>query len=295
MTVSSTTPNPDDSSPSGWLATLDLHLQQRDGRAVLARNRHSGPLRVQKLLQPASADEPAQLLLVHPPGGIAGGDQLRLQVQIDGPTRALITTPGATRWYRSLGARASQEVRLTIGAGAALEWLPQDTIVQEHALARSSLQIELAEQAAFLGWELVQLGQPLALRPWTQGHWTQHFELRRAGRLLLAERGHFTPADLSAHNPQRLASYSVMATLWATGGTLASDPAVLLSNCRAILETDQNTPAGISWLEPPTGCVVVRLLGHDAQLLRQRMSQLWSLLRPVVIGCPTRTPRIWAT
>lgn len=301
MDSTSTCSTPSDTSASasqpptgGWSALLQVHLQQRDGRTVLAHNRHQGPLRVQKLLQPGP-HAPAQLLLVHPPGGIAGGDELQLDLRIDGPARALVTTPGATRWYRSSGATALQQVRLQIGSSATLEWLPQDNIVQDHALAHSTLHIDLEGDAALLGWDVLQLGQPLVGRPFQQGQWLQDLQLRRDGRLLLAERCLYTPQLLQQAAPQQLAGHTVVGSLWANGGKLGQDPEPVLAACRDLLQHGSDVVAGVSWLEAPTACLCLRALAHDAQLLRDRLLQIWALLRPLVIGHPASIPRIWKT
>lgn len=255
-------------------------------------------MRVQKLLHP-QADEPAQLLLVHPPGGIAGGDRLQLDLELAAGVACLVSTPGATRWYRSTGPLASQCARVKADAGAKLEWLPQDAIVQNQADALQELEIDLAGDAAVLGWDLVQLGQPLAGRPWLQGRWRQRFELRREGRLLLADQAELTPADLHDSSPQILAGFPVFASLWASGGRLTTDAEAALEAARAavaaVAEPGMPVHCGLSWLGPPVECLVLRALAHDALALRQALIAVWSVLRPVVIGAPARLPRIWRT
>lgn len=289
---------PADGFPSraGWRAELQLGLAPRAGLTTLVHNRHDGPLRVQKLLHPAPG-APAQVLLVHPPGGIAGDDQLHLDIDLQPGAQALITTPGATRWYRNGGRTAHQQVDLRVASGATLEWLPQDTLVQNDAWADSRLHIDLQPGATLLGWELLQLGQPLVERPWRSGEWQQRFELRRGGRLLLAERARFQPMDLQAPAPQVLAGRSVLGTLWATGPGLVAETEVepVLAACRAQIERASQVCAGLSWLEPSTACLCIRALAHDAAAVRAVFLALWRVLRPVLIGQPAVLPRIWRT
>src|SRR6186997_1982361 len=111
-----------------WRAELALGYERRGPRTVLATRRHDGPLVVQKALYP-EGDAVCHGIIVHPPAGIAGGDELDLQARVGAGAQALLTTPGATKWYRSAGALASSHIRWTVDADAALEWLPQETIV----------------------------------------------------------------------------------------------------------------------------------------------------------------------
>src|SRR5512147_1863763 len=139
-----------------WSARLQLGFEQRAGRTVLAERRHDGPLVVQKPLYP-EGDAVCHAIVVHPPAGIAGGDELELHARAGDGAHALLTTPGAGKWYRSAGPWASQKLRFEV-AGA-LEWLPQETIVFEGALARLSTQVRLQGDARYLGWEILCLGR----------------------------------------------------------------------------------------------------------------------------------------
>jgi urease accessory protein len=87
-------------SPSGWQAELDLSFERREGETVLRRNQHRGPLQVQKALYPEGR-ETCHIAILHPPGGVAAGDRLYIRASLNERSRALLTTPGATKWYRS--------------------------------------------------------------------------------------------------------------------------------------------------------------------------------------------------
>src|SRR5262249_46992016 len=112
--------------PMSWHATLQLALQ-RDGARCVSHVRHEGPLRVLKTLYP-EGDAIAHRVTVHPPGGIVGGDRLDITLDLQAHAHAVLTTPGATRFYRSDGAPAAQQVRATLADGARLEWLPLETL-----------------------------------------------------------------------------------------------------------------------------------------------------------------------
>src|SRR5688572_29619963 len=116
-----------------WRAELELRYERRGARSVLASRRHDGPLVVQKPLYP-EGDAVCHTLVVHPPAGIAGGDELSLDVRAEDAAHALLTTPGAAKWYRSAGPWAHQQVKLSAGKGACIEWLPQEAILFDRSL-----------------------------------------------------------------------------------------------------------------------------------------------------------------
>ena len=129
-----------------WHARLEVGIARRGAASVAVHRRHSGPLRLQKALHPEGPSL-AHLLVVHPPAGIAGGDRLEIDIDVDVDANALVTTPGATKWYRSEGARAHQAVALTVARGACLEWLPQENIVFDGADVETSTTIDCARGA----------------------------------------------------------------------------------------------------------------------------------------------------
>ncbi len=113
-----------------WNASLTLAFARAGNRTVLARRSHSGPLVIQKILNPEGPDI-CHAVIVHPPGGIAGGDTLGVVITLEADAAVLVTTPAATKWYKSGGRESRQAVRLTLGRDAALEWLPQEAIVYD--------------------------------------------------------------------------------------------------------------------------------------------------------------------
>ena len=133
---------------ASWKASLSLGFRNIDRKTVLAERRSDGPLVVQKALYP-EGPERCHAIVVHPPGGIAGGDELALEVRTEREANALLTTPGAAKWYRSAGAWAKQ--RLQFEVEGSLEWLPRETIVFDGALADLRCDIALKEGARYIG------------------------------------------------------------------------------------------------------------------------------------------------
>ena len=158
-----------------WHAELKLDYTVSSGK-TLVHHTHSGPLRVLQSLYP-EGDTVCHNVLVHPPGGLVGGDTLDLSVRLHAGAQALITTPGATRFYRSEGAVARQSTRIELHERARLQWLPLETICYDACHGENRLEPTLAPSAEMLGWDITALGLPLANLPFTRGQMVQHLEV----------------------------------------------------------------------------------------------------------------------
>jgi urease accessory protein len=301
MSSPATVPRNDaaDARARPWQASLQLGFGLRAGHCRVLHNRHSGPLRLQKLLHP-QCREAAEALLLHPPGGIAGGDTLEIDLDIAEGARVLVTTPGAAKWYRTSGQSARQTTTLRVASGACLEWLPQESILFDGCDARQTLDIELHGDAGMIGWDIVQLGRTAAGESWRGGRWRQELKLRRDGRLLWIERADLTSDSVLRQARQGLAGMTMFGTLWASAPSL--DGSVLLERLRAALAGEcgrcvDATPvsAAATLLPHPRNLLLVRALADDAERLRALMESAWAVLRPCVIGLDAQRPRIWST
>lgn len=277
----------------GWAAALDLGFAHRAGRTVLARNAHHGPLRVQKALYP-EGEAVCQVLVLHPPSGIAGGDRLDIRIEAAAGSTAQLTTPGAGKWYRSAGRPAAQSVAISVAAGAALEWLPQETIVFDGAIGRLDTRIELAADAAFIGWEILCLGRHAAGERFRHGRLDLDLSIDRAGRPLWRERGGFDGGDPLLDSPVGWAGASVCATLLACAPGLAGQAAALLAACRALAPAD-GAAHGLTLLPNEGGLLVARYLGDSSEAARHWLAALWHEIRPACLGRAALPPRIWNT
>ncbi|VVD70464.1 urease accessory protein UreD [Pandoraea iniqua] len=281
------TPNP---STTGWHAALSLGFARTGERTVLATRRHQGPLVVQKSLHPEGPGI-CHAVIVHPPGGIAGGDSLDIDVRLEDRAHAVLTTPGATKWYKSQGRVGTQDIALTLGAGAKLDWLPLENIVFEQADAKQTIRVRLGENATVIGWDATLLGRQAAGEQWTQGQWRATFELRDAqDRLLWAEQAVLGADDAQRTGVTGLAGFPVFATLWAVGPACTREFAETLA---ADLPFQDDLRAGVTCL--PGNVLVLRVLGHDMETVRQLMIRHWLALRPIVHGVPAEPLRLWAT
>lgn len=287
-------PLPTGSSLTTWDARLHLRFAARNSpsgkRTVLIENRHEGPLRVQKALYP-EGEAVCQAIILHPPSGIAGGDQLTIHVTVDAEAEAQLTTPGAGKWYRSAGAEAAQRVHLSVAEGAMLEWLPQETLIFDGARAQMQTEIALAERSALLAWDILCLGRTAAGERLTQGHLQSGYRVHRNGKPLWIERGGVQGNDPLLFSPAGWAGQTVSATLMCTFPTLPQEGSALLAACRAVVPADQ-AQHGLTLLP---GMLIARYLGEHSEVARQWLARLWEILRPVCCGRPAVLPRIWNT
>jgi urease accessory protein len=261
---------------SAWRARLGLEFQREGRRTILGKRVAEGPLVVQKPLYP-EGEEVCHAIVVHPPGGIVGGDELALQVKADG--HALLTTPGAAKWYRSAGRWAKQELELDVRG--TLEWLPRETIVYDGALAELESEVRVAAGARYIGWEIVCLGRTGSGERFSRGSFRIHTRILRDEELLWLERGEIEGGGRLMRSPVGLADRSVFGTLVAIAPAF---DAALVSACRE--------HAAVTVLP---GLLLARYLGDSTEEAFQRFTRVWSLLRPAVAGRAAVLPRIWLT
>jgi urease accessory protein len=257
-----------------WKASLRLRFSFCDGKTTLAENASDGPLVVQKPLYPEGPGV-CHAIVVHPPGGIAGGDELELDVDAPAGAAALLTTPGAAKWYRSAGALAAQ--KLAFNVGGTLEWLPRETIAFRDANARLGCSVELSGQGVFIGWEVLCLGRRGSGERFDKGRLDIRNEIRRDGRLLFAERGRLEGGARLLESPVGLGGCSVYGTMLAVAPQL---PDV------------RDRTAAVTRLP---GVLIARYLGDSGEEALAAFTRVWAALRPALVNREAVEPRIWRT
>jgi urease accessory protein len=271
----------------GWNAHLSLKFGSSDGKTVLCDQRHSGPLLVQRPFYP-EGESVCHVYVLHPPGGVVGGDTLELDIGVRSQAHVLATTPTAGKFYRSAGPEARQTVNIAVQPGAALEWLPQETIIYDQVHARISTRIDLAADARFIGWDVLCLGLPASGAKFQRGMLRQTVEIWRDGELLLIERGQYDGESPILTARWGLAEYPVNGTFWCT-----TDNRHLVEVIRQQIpppQTDELWSA--TWMQ---GLLVCRYLGWDAFRAHRLFVQIWQVIRPDVFGREACPPRIWRT
>ena len=287
-------PEPTPAQVPTWQARLDLRFARREGEhtgTILAASRHEGPLRIQKALFP-EGPELCHAIVLHPPAGICGGDRLRIEVEVGAEAQALLTTPGAGKWYRSPAPRyplAEQIVDVKVRRGGTAEWLPQESIVFDAAQARMRTSIELEAGARYIGVETLCLGRRASGESFARGHLQLATDIRLAGKLLWRERGRIEGGSALLDSPIGLAGFSVCSTIIAAGVEVDAET---LAACRHATPTEAGAQYGVTAMP---NLFVGRYLGHSSEAARAWFVELWRALRPAFIGRDMVVPRIWNT
>ncbi|MDP2256009.1 MAG: urease accessory protein UreD [Polaromonas sp.] len=273
-----------------WNATLEIDYT-RHADKTLAHFRHSGPLRILQSLYP-EGEAICHNVIVHPPGGLVGGDTLDLKFTVGAGAHSLVTTPGATRFYRSQGKPALQRAHIALDAGARMEWLPLETIAYSGCLAENRLTLQLAPGAELLGWDITAFGLPAARQPFEQGHFSQHIEVPG----VWLERACIAATDtLLLNGPLGMAGHRCIASLFFVAGSKlerkrreqALDAARQVIEAHALCAT-----AGAT--SPDGQIVVVRVLSPMVAPAMDLLKQVWKTWRGHFWNQAAPSPRIWS-
>jgi urease accessory protein len=274
-----------------WQAQLELDYTLEQGRSV-ARFKHEGPLRILQSLYPQGPGI-CHNVLVHPPGGLVGGDTLDLRIRVGPSAHGLITTPGATRFYRSTGELAVQRMQIDLEPGARLEWLPLEALCFSGCKAENHLRMNLAPGAELIGWDVTALGLPQSEKPFASGRFLQHLEVPG----LWLERAQLDAADERLLNsPLGLAGRRCLATLFFISGRGIERQRRedWLEQTRACLATHRlSATAGVT--SPNEQMVVLRAVTPLVEPAMDLLRQIWSLWRGHAWQIEAPAPRIWST
>lgn len=273
-----------------WQARLQLNYRSEGGRSV-ARFEHEGPLRILQSLYP-EGDAVCHNVLVHPPGGLVGGDTLELSITAAEGSHGLVTTPGAARFYRSEGEPAVQHTRIRLEAHARLEWVPLEAIYYPGCLAENRVELDLAPGAELIGWDIAALGLPQALQPFHRGRVLQHLQLQGAW----LERGLIDAADTRLMDgPLGLAGHRCTAMLFlASGSELTRQRREqALDIAREVIQAHP-LAATAGATAPGPRVVAVRVLAPLVEPALDLLKAVRRAWRPALWSLPPTQPRGWA-
>lgn len=272
---------------NGWLGALKLDFAGQDERSYLAKRQHQGPLVIQKTLHPEGSDI-CHGIIVHPPGGVAGGDRLLLDVSLADKANVLLTTPGAGKWYKANQQTASQHINIVIAQNSCMEWLPQENILFDGARVNFSTAITLDSGAAYAGWDVVCLGRQARGESWQEGALRQVLSIRRNGKLIWNERTYLTPQSCIMQSLMGLRGNVVSGGLVVAAGSV---PASIVDACKDVA-VSKDAQCGVTALPE---IFSARYIGLSSQEARQYFERLWMLLRPWYGQREANRPRIWNT
>ena len=273
-----------------WRADLKLDYTLESQRTV-ARYLHQGPLRILQSLYP-EGDQICHNVLVHPPGGLVGGDTLDIQVNVAEGAHALVSTPSATRFYKSGGQAALQQVTATLAPGSRLEWLPLEAIAYNDCEATNRAIFNLAPSSELMAWDVTALGLPSSDMAFTKGHFQQHLEIPG----VWLERGNLRGDDTRwLNSPLGLAGQKCLASLvFASGHNIEPQRAAqALEASREVLEAHPlRLQAGITCAHPQV--IVLRVMSPLVEPSMDLLKKVWAVWRHTLWALPSTPPRIWS-
>lgn len=278
-----------------WLARYQGEFSAASGATRMGRTQHYGPLRVQRPFHP-EGPECLHLYLLHPPGGLVGGDQLSIELQLRDQAHVLMTTPSAGKIYNNISEISQgQHVHLQINDGCVLEYLPQENIVFNGADGQLTTTIDIAGNGLFVGWEVTCLGRYESQQYFEQGRLIQSLMLRRDGRPLFSDRLFLLAPSALQTSDVGFQGYHVFGTMLINRNVMGASEALDEAVIAWQEEINQDSRDLMIALTQKPDVFIARILGNKAEQVRNSFEYLWQTLRPQVIGREACPPRIWRT
>lgn len=274
----------DNSAQNGWIAELELRFSKSKSKTFLSTRKHIGPLTIQRPFYPEG--DLCHLYLLHPPGGIVGGDQLSIEVNTDSNSSSLLTTPGATKVYRTSDHKHSTiNQNFIVAEDSSFEWLPMETIVFPGANSQFSSKLLLSGNARVAAWEVYCLGRPAINESFDFGSLNFSLELWRDGMPILLDKLMIDKTELG--NIVGLRSFPVFGTF-----IISKTNKKVLETVRTMMIETDSCVTGVTQIED---IIIVRSLAKKTYLMQDLFKKIWQTVRPLVFNREATIPRIWAT
>jgi len=268
----------------GWVAKLELNFSASKSKTFLSKREHIGPLAIQRPFYPEQGL--CHLYILHPPGGVVGGDQISIGIKTNAKSGALITTPGATKIYRSSGNKRSIiNQNFYIDSNSSLEWLPMETIIFPGARSKFSTKFSLFGNAKVAAWEIHCLGRPVINESFNTGKLEFSFELWRDESPILLDKLIVDESELE--NVVGLRGYPVYGTFIISNASKEA-----LDMIRSNQFSGDDCVFGATQIED---IVIIRCLARKTHLVQDFFREIWQTIRPLVFDREASIPRIWAT
>ena len=262
-----------------------LHFVATGGRTQARGLYQSDPVRI--LFPVPERGEPLPAVLVTTSGGLVGGDRIRLDLIADRDTTATISTQAAEKVYRSPGEVTRFSAGITVGAGAWLEWLPQETILFDGARFARTTDVDLETGGRLLALEMLVFGRRARGETLTSGMLRDDWRIRVDGRLAWADALRLSEPLVPLFGARAgLDGAAAMATviLAGEGGGEARDAV------RAVAEERPGVRIGASVVGP---VMIARFLSRDARILREAVIASVGRIRNRLAGLSERLPELW--
>jgi len=252
---------------------ITLDAKASGGVTRRARVHEAGSLRVRF---PNVADGALEAVIVNTGGGMTGGDRFSIGIAVDEDARLVAGTAAAEKIYRSTGRDAEVDISIKIGAGGRLAWLPQETILFDRARLSRRITVDLAANASLLMAEAVVFGRTAMGEAMQAGHWSDHWRVRRGGKLVFAENARLDGAVADRLRASAVANDGIaLATVLIAPGDEKTAAALRVLAL-------QGEAGASSW----NGIAVARLIARDGLTLRRDLTALIAALDQPL-------PRLW--
>jgi urease accessory protein len=297
-------PKSDNCVEQGWLASLELEFALRGNKTVLIGSKRQGPLAIQRAFYPDFSGCP-HVYLLHPPAGIVSGDALNIATHLHPNSHALMTTPGAARFYRARAGTLlqTQTVTFNIGDNASLEYLPMETLIYNKANAVNCLEVHIEGTGQYIGWEIACLGLPNIDQNFVSGNFNQLITLYHNKKCIFYDRMSIKAGGAMMEQKAALGCNHVVGNMVLFDGSAnakqsqlglkTSFVAHIIAQCReVIVAMEIHALAAVSELQ---NVIIVRYLGNCSEQCRQVFSAIWQKVRPAILNIQGIAPRIWFT
>ena len=240
-----------------------------------------------RVLTPRMSDAVPEAVLANVAGGVAGGDRCEIGIEAGAGAQALVAGQTAERIYRAIDAPARWKTRLTLGPGATLEWLPQETILFDGARLERGIEVDMAGDARLLAVETLVFGRAAHGERMTGGSLAERWRIDRAGRPVWRDALRIEGSGFRCAAAARagLDGARVSATLIHA----APDAAAHLEGLRRLL----CATSGFAGATALRGLVVARFLAREAGTFKRELAVLLGAFRALALGRPAAPPRVW--
>jgi len=272
---------------TGWKAKLHLKFVEENHKTVLKQRSHQGPLQVQKAFYPET-NGGCHVYILHPPGGVVGGDSFDIKIEVDPNAKVLVTTPAAGKFYRSAGDDAYQQQTITVADHGVLEWFPSENIFFPGAKVKLETRVDLSRESHFIGWDILCLGRPAIGETFSHGQLTQKFEIFQNGRPIRLDRLLVREKDAILDAKWGLGGKPVLGTFFCL--TPRKDLVDLLRQNIGSPENDDLF--SVTFVD---GIILCRYLGNSVEHVKRNFIKAWQILRVALRDHEAVIPRIWNT
>ena len=268
----------------GRRGRLSYEFERAGPRTILTRSSCTSPWHH---FPPSYLDDSgcAYTWLVNPSGGLVGGDHVSVEAQLHAHTHVVMTSPSANRIYRSLSEPAVQEVRISVGPGARLEWVPEVTIPFAGSRFRQSIHVDLAPGATVVLWDAMASGRVAMRERWAFAAVENEIRIRTPLGGSVVERYHVAPGRLP-ESVGLAGSWDYVASLFVIGdGVNAEVWKGLEAAIAAILDEHPSLVLG-AVSTPAAPGLAVKLVARSAPDLTETLEALWAAVRKDLWNLP---------